>query len=137
MARAKPVNPTKMLSDLVPGDFFLYVARVTAVDATAGLDSDLYGPHRSKTASAHINIDGSMTGQLIQAPNVTPVSTIQADFAPVSVGDILENASTGETLVCRVSSISDTGEVLWSSSVNSTVTYTAGGDWNVIGHVDL
>ena len=125
-----------VLSDLRARQLFLYVGRVTAVDAVNGMDLDLYGPSRTKTATAHIAIDGTMTGQLAAAPNETPVMVVTANFAPISVGDILENVKTGETLVCRVSRISPKGVVMWSSSVNGTVAYTAD-NWNVVGHIDL
>ena len=125
-----------VLSDLRHGDLFLYVARVTAVDAVTGMDLDLYGPSRTITASAHINIDGSMTGQLAAAPNETPVTTVTAKFAPVSVGDIMQNTRTGETMVCRVSRINAQGVVLWSASPNGAVMYRAD-DWVVLDHVDL
>ena len=125
-----------VLSDLRRGDLFLYVARVTAVNAHTGMNLDLYGPSRTKTASAHINVDGSMTGQLTDTPNNTPVTTVKADFSPVAVGDVLENGKTGETVVCRWSGIQSNGAVVWSASVDQKVIYKTD-DWTVIGHVDL
>jgi len=122
------------LADLVPGDQFLFACSVTAVDQVTGLSLGLYGPGRALAATAVISPAGVMSGQLAAAPDQVPV-TIVTGFAPVSVGDVLENTA-GETLVARWSQISPDGTVTWSSSADHRVIYPAAG-WSVIGHVTL
>jgi len=86
-------------------------------------------------ADAQITPAGVITGQLAAAPALIPVQ-LATGFAPVSPGDILENAQTGETAVCRHSRITPEGGVLWSSSAAGRVVYPASG-WTVVGHIDL
>lgn len=123
------------LADVRRGDVFLAGVRCTAADQVAGLTVGLYGPHRDKMADGQIAPDGTITGQLAAAPGLIPVQLVTG-FAPVSVGDVLENAQTGETAVVRYSRIAPDGTVTWSSSAAHRVIYPAAG-WAVIGHADL
>jgi hypothetical protein len=123
------------LADLAAGQQFLFACQVTAVDQVTGISLALYGPGRIQAASAVISPAGAMTGQLAAAPNLVPV-TIVTGFAPVSVGDVLENAATGENAVCRWSQIGADGTVTWSSATSHQVAYPAAG-WTTIGHVSL
>jgi len=122
------------LADLQPGQQFLFACQVTALDPVAGLSLALYGPGRTEAATAVISPQGAMTGQLAAAPDQVPV-TVVTGFAPVSVGDVLQNGG-GETYVCCWSQISPDGSVTWSASADHKVTYPAAG-WTVIGHVTL
>jgi hypothetical protein len=78
---------------------------------------------------------GVMSGQLAAAPGQVPV-TVVTGFAPVAVGDVLQNDRTGETLVARWSQIGPDGSVTWASAAGHQVIYTAQG-WTAIGHVAL
>jgi len=122
------------LADLQPGQQFLFACQVTALDPVAGLSLALYGPGRVEAATAVIAPTGVMTGQLAAAPDQVPV-TVVTGFAPVSVGDILQNEA-GETVVCQWSQIGADGTVTWSASAGHRVAYPAAG-WTVIGHADL
>lgn len=122
------------LADVRRGDVFLAGVRCTAADPAAGLTVGLYGPGRSKMADGQIAPDGTITGTLAAAATLIPVQLVTG-FAPLSVGDILENARTGETAVVRYSQIQADGTVLWSSSAARRVVYPAAG-WTVISHVD-
>lgn len=122
------------LADLKAGDQFLFVAKVSAVDA-AGYHLDLFGPAAVIAGSAVIGPDGVMAGQLALPAAQVPV-TVVTGLVPVAVGDVLENARTGETMVCRWSAVAPDGTVTWSPSVSHQVTYPASG-WTVIGHIDL
>jgi hypothetical protein len=122
------------LADVRRGDVFLAGIRCTAADQVTGLTVGLYGPGRSKMADGQIAPDGTITGTLAAAATLIPVQLVTG-FAPVSVGDILENARTGETAVVRWSQIQADGTVLWSSSAARRVAYPAAG-WTVISHVD-
>ena len=121
------------LADLQPGQQFLFACQVTAVDQVTGLSLGLYGPGRVQAASAVISPAGVMSGQLAAPPGQVPV-TIVTGFAPVSVGDIMQSDSTGETMVCRYSQINPDGTVIWSASPGRKVIYPAAG-WSVISHV--
>jgi hypothetical protein len=123
------------LADLRPKQLILMIGRCIAVDAQTGMDMDLYGPGRNKVAGSHINLDGSMTAQLVAAPDQIPVSVITGAL-PFSVGDVLENEKTGETVVCRWSEIKPDGTAAWSSSVNRKVVYSPIG-WTVVGNVTI
>lgn len=122
------------LADVTPGTQFLFACQVTTVDAQ-GTALDLYGPGRTLAAVAVIAPTGVMSGQLSAPPDQVPV-TVVTGFAPVSVGDVLENQRTGETAVCRWSQISPDGTVQWASAAAHQVIYPAQG-WTVIGHADL
>jgi len=123
------------LADLQVGDQILYVGKVVSLDVVAGIGLTLWGPAAVQAATAQITPAGVMSGQLAAAPNLTPVTKVTG-FAAVSVGDILENTGTGETLACRWSQIDATGTAVWSASVDHKVTFTASG-WTVIGHIAL
>ena len=121
------------LADLKAGDEFLFVGQVTAADQVTGLSLTLYGPSGVQAAAAVIAPTGVMTGQLAAAPNLVPV-TIVTGFAPVAVGDVMQNDRTGETMVARWSQIGPDGSVTWASAPGHQVIYTAQG-WTAVGHV--
>jgi len=123
------------LADVRRGDVFLAGVRCAAADQVTGLTLGLYGPHRDKMADAQITPAGVITGQLAAAPALIPVQ-LAAGFAPVSPGDVMENAQTGETAVCRWTQIQPDGTVVWSSSAARRVIYPAAG-WTVIGNASL
>ena len=123
------------LADLQAGEQFLFACQVTAVDQVAGLSLGLFGPGRVQAASAVISPAGVMSGQLAAPPDQLPV-TMVTGFAPVSVGDVMQNSVTGETMVCRYSQINPDGNVIWSASPSRQVIYPAAG-WSIIGHVSL
>jgi len=122
------------LADLTLGQQFLFACSVTAADQVTGISLGLYGPGRVQAAAAVISPAGVMSGQLAAPPDQVPV-TLVTGFAPVSVGDVMENAA-GETLVARWSQISPDGTVTWSSSADHRVIYPAAG-WTNIGHLTL
>lgn len=123
------------LASLQINQQFLFICHVTSVDPTTGTELALYGPGRIQAATATIHPDGTMTGNLAAPPDQVPVNLVTG-MVPVSVGDVMENAVTGETAVCRWSQISDDGSVLWSSSPDHRMIYPAK-DWSVVGHVSL
>ena len=123
------------LADLRAGDEFLFVGQVTGLDPVAGLTLSLFGPASAQAGSAVISPAGVMSGQLAAAPALVPV-TIVTGFAPVSVGDVMQNNRTGETLVARWSQIGPDGSVTWASAASHQVVYTGQG-WTVVGHVTL
>lgn len=123
------------LADLRPGDEFLFACQVTALDQVTGLSLSLFGPASALAGSAVISPAGVMSGQLAAAPGQVPV-TVVTGFAPVSVGDVMQNDRTGETLVARWSQIGPDGSVTWASAAGHQVVYTGQG-WTVIGHVTL
>lgn len=122
------------LADVRRGDVFLAGLRCTAADQVAGLTLGLYGPHRDKMADVQITPAGAVTGTLAAAPALIAVQLVTG-FAPVSVGDVMQN-DAGETVVCQWTRISADGAVLWSSSAGRHVVYPAAG-WQIVGHVDL
>jgi hypothetical protein len=122
------------LADLTPGMQFLMACQVVAVDPVNGIALSLFGPASAQAATATISPAGAMTGQLMTAPDQVPVNVITG-FAPVAVGDVLENSGTGETAVCRWSQINADGTVAWASSAAHRVVYPGEG-WTVIAHVD-
>ena len=122
------------LADVRRGDVFLAGFRCSAADQQAGLTLGLYGPGRDKMADAQIAPDGTVTGTLAAAPALIPAQ-LATGFAPVSVGDVLQNGA-GETLVCQWTRIGGDGTVLWFASAAHHVVYPAAG-WTVAGHVDL
>ena len=123
------------LSEVNVGDQFLFACQVTSKDATTGIGLALYGPGRVEAATATIAPAGTMSGQLAAPPDQVPVNLVTG-FAPVSVGDVMENTVTGETSLCRWSQINPDGSVIWSSSPSHRVVYPSAG-WSVIGHVNL
>jgi hypothetical protein len=122
------------LADLAAGAQFLFVATVPAVD-DAGVHLDLFGPAAVAAGTAVIGPDGTLAGALALPAGQVPVTVITG-MAPVSVGDVLERAATGETAVCRWSRVGADGTVTWASASSGQVVYPAAG-WAVIGHVDL
>jgi hypothetical protein len=123
------------LADLAAGDEFLFIGQVTALDPVAGLSLSLFGPASAMAGSAVIAPSGVMSGQLAAAPNEVPV-TLVTGFAPVAVGDVLQNDRTGETLVARWSQIGPDGSVTWASAAGHEVVYSGQG-WTAVGHVAL
>ena len=93
----------------------------------------LFGPASALAGSAVIAPSGVMTGQLAAAPAQVPV-TLVTGFAPVAVGDVMQNDRTGETLVARWSQIGPDGTVTWASAAGHLVIYPAQG-WTRVGHV--
>lgn len=122
------------LAEVQPGDQFLFVCQVTALDPSTGISLSLYGPSSVKAADATIGIDGSMSGSLANTPDQLPV-TIVTGFVPIAVGDVLQNLKTGETVVCRWSQLQPDGSMLWSTAPTGKVVYTASG-WSIIAHID-
>jgi hypothetical protein len=122
------------LADLVVSDQFLFACQVTTKDVN-GLALALYGPGRVQAATALIAPSGAMTGQLASTPDQIPITKVTG-FVPVTVGDVMQNTVSGETLVCRWSQIGNDGTVTWSSSPSHRVVYSASG-WVPIGHVTL
>jgi len=122
------------LADLAVGDEFLFIGQVTALDPVTGLSLSLFGPASAQAGTAVIAPTGAMSGQLAAAPDQVPV-TVVTGFAPVSVGDVMQNDRTGETLVARWSQIGADGTVSWASAASHQVIYTAQG-WTTVGHVD-
>ena len=123
------------LADLQPGQQFLFACQVTAVDQVTGLTLGLFGPGRVQAAAAVISPAGVMSGQLAAPPGQVPV-TIVTGVAPVSVGDVMQSDSSGETMVCRWSQISPDGTVTWAAAPDHRVPYPAAG-WTNVGHVAL
>ena len=123
------------LAEVQPGDQFLFACQVTSLDPTNGIGLSLYGPASIKAADAAIHPDGTMTGNLAATPDQVPINIVTG-FVPISVGDLLENADSGQTVVCRWSQINPDGSVVWSASTTRRVVYPAVG-WTVIGHFDL
>lgn len=123
------------LADVRKGDVFLVGIRCTGAAVDTGLAVNLYGPGRNQMATGQIAPDGTITGSLATTPDQIPVQLVTG-FAPIDVGDVMENENTGETLVCRWSEIRPNGSVLWSASASRKVIYRASG-WTVVGHLDL
>lgn len=123
-----------VLTDLKVSDQFLYVAQVATIDQ-AGYHLTLYGPASLSAATALIDANGVMTGNLSQAPSATPV-TVVTGFVPVSVGDVLVSSASGETLVARAVWITAQGVPMWANTPDMKVAYPATG-WTTIGHVTL
>ena len=122
------------LDEVDTGQQFLFVCLAGTIDDT-GMVLSLYGPSNVLAATAKINADGSMTGQLMAPPDEVPVILV-VGFIPFSVGDVLMKDASGETMVCRWSSIATDGDTTWSASENHAVIYASDG-WSIIGHVDL
>lgn len=123
------------LAEITAGDQFLFACQAISVDPTNGLALSLYGPGSIKAADATIHPDGTMTGNLAASPDQVPVNVVTG-FVPISVGDILESSISGETVVCRWSTIKSDGTINWSSSTTHGVVYSATG-WTVVGHVPI
>jgi hypothetical protein len=122
------------LADVKTGDQFLFVCVTGTVDVN-GIALELFGPSNVLAASAQINPDGSMAGQLMAAPDTIPVSLITG-YVPFTVGDVLQKDASGETMVCCWSSIQPDGSTNWSASKKHEVIYKSDG-WSIIGHINL
>jgi len=129
-------NTSTRLSDLGPGDVFLFICRIKSVDATTGIGLALFGPSRVKAADAVIHTDGSMTGQLTATPDRIPVNIVTG-LTPINIGDVLVNDKTGETLVCRWSAVNPDGSVVWSASPAKTSSIYQASGWTIVGQVQL
>jgi hypothetical protein len=123
------------LADLTAGQQFLMACQVVSIDPTTGMTLSLFGPASAEAATAIIAPTGAMTGQLLTTPDQVPVSVVTG-LALLSVGDLLSNDVTGETMVCRWSQISPDGNSVWSSAPDHKVVYATSG-WTVIGHCNL
>jgi hypothetical protein len=123
------------LADLAPGEQFLMACQVVTIDPVIGMTLSLFGPASAQAGTAVIAPSGAMTGQLMTTPSQVPVDIVTG-LAPTTVGDVLTNDTTGETVVCRWSQITPGGQSVWSSSADHLVVYASSG-WTVIGHVSL
>lgn len=123
------------LADITVGQQFLFVCQATAIDPATGMTLALYGPSNVLAATAQIDTNGAMTGQLQSSPDTIPVSIITG-FTPFAVGDVIQRESSGETMVCRWSNIATDGTTTWSASEGHGVIYASDG-WSVIAHIDL
>jgi hypothetical protein len=122
------------LADLTAGQAFMFVAQVTAIDA-AGVHLSLFGPAQSAGGAALMDPTGALTGHLTSPATQIPV-TVVTQFEAVSVGDVLANAVSGETMVARAVTVQPDGTYQWSPAPSGGVIYTTGG-WGIIGHVSL
>lgn len=122
------------LADLTPGQAFMFVAQVTAIDGS-GTHLSLFGPASAAGGTALMDPAGALTGQLTTAPAQIPV-TVVTQFETVSAGDVLSNDATGETMVARAVTVQSDGSYLWSPAPSGGVVYKTDG-WTVIGHVTL
>lgn len=122
------------LSDLQPGQAFMFVAQVTAIDQ-AGTHLSLFGPASAAGGSALMDPTGVLTGQLTSPAAQIPV-TVVTQFVTVSVGDVLSNNTSGETMVARIVTVQPDGSYQWSSSPAGGVVYRTAG-WTIVGHVSL
>jgi hypothetical protein len=122
------------LSDLTAGQAFIFIAQVTAIDA-AGVHLSLFGPASAAGGSALMDPAGVLTGQLTSPAAQIPV-TVTTQFATISVGDVLSNNTSGETMVARAVQVQPDGSYQWSSSPAGGVVYRPEG-WSVVGHVSL
>lgn len=122
------------LADLQPGQAFMFVAQVTAIDA-AGTHLSLFGPASAAGGTALIAPGGVLTGQLTAPAASIPVQVV-TQFQQVTAGDVLANDATGETLVARAVTVQPDGTCLWSPAPSGGVMYKTAG-WTVIGHVSL
>jgi hypothetical protein len=123
-----------VLADLTPGQAFMFVAQVTAIDG-AGTHLSLFGPAEAAGGTALMDPSGVLTGQLTTAASAIPV-TVVTQFVAVSAGDVLSNNASGETMVARVVTVQPDGTYLWSPAPSGGVVYKTDG-WTVIGHVNL
>lgn len=122
------------LADLTPGQAFMFVAEVTAIDA-AGTHLSLFGPASAAGGTALMDPAGALTGQLTTPAAQIPV-TVVTQFETVGAGDVLSNDATGETMVARAVTVRPDGSYQWSPAPSGGVVYKTDG-WTVIGHVSL
>jgi hypothetical protein len=122
------------LADLGAGQAFMFVAQVTAIDS-AGTHLSLFGPASAAGGTALMDPSGVLTGQLTSAPADIPV-TVVTQFAAVSIGDVLQNDTSGETVVARAVAVQVDGSYEWSPAASGGVVYLTAG-WTIIAHVDL
>ena len=122
------------LADLQTGDQFLFACEVTSI-VSGTVNLALYGPGSVQAATASIAPNGVMSGNLAAPPNQIPVFIVTG-FAPFSVNDVVQNNTSGETMVVRWSGIDPDGIAIWSASADHRVTY-AGSGWTQIGTASL
>jgi hypothetical protein len=122
------------LADLKPGQAFMFVAQVTAIDG-AGTHLSLFGPASAAGGTALMDGNGVLTGQLTSPAAQIPV-TVVTQFATVTAGDVLSNDASGETMVARAVTVQPDGSCLWSPAPSGGVVYKTDG-WTIIGHVSL
>jgi hypothetical protein len=122
------------LADLKAGQAFMFVAQVTAIDQ-AGVHLSLFGPASAAGGSALMDPAGVLTGNLTSPAAQIPV-TVVTQYAAVSVGDVLANDGSGETMVARAVTVQSDGSYQWSPSPAGGVVYRTAG-WTIIGRVSL
>jgi hypothetical protein len=61
---------------------------------------------------------------------------VVTQFAAVSVGDVLSNDASGETVVVRWVTVQSDGSYLWSPAPSGGVVYKTAG-WTIVGHISL
>ena len=81
------------LADLAPGQAFMFVAQVTAIDQ-AGTRLSLFGPANAAGGTALMDPAGVLTGNLTSPAAQIPV-TVVTQFATVAAGDVLASDATG------------------------------------------
>ena len=123
------------LAGLTVGEAFILLARVAGIDGGIGMTLIFFGPDAGQQGTMVISPAGEFSGQLQADPSVIPVTTV-AEMNAVSVGDVLQNAVTGETAVARQVRIRPDGSYQWASSLTAAVWYGVGG-WTAIGQVSL
>ena len=123
------------LADLSVGDAFVLLSRVAALDQVAGMTLIFFGPDRQPQGQLVVSPAGVISGQLVNPANQTPVNPV-THFRVVSVGSVLVNQRTGETMVVRQVSIQPDGTYQWSPSLTQPVWYTIDG-WQLVGNVNL
>lgn len=118
------------LAGVTAGQQILFACQVTAIDA-AGYHLALFGPGAVAAGTVVIDSAGVFSGGLAAAPADIPV-TVVSGFAPVTVGDVMENTGNGETMVARASWVTPSGQCMWSPAPAGGVAYPADG-WQKIG----
>src|SRR5260221_623966 len=121
------------LADLVTGDAFILLARVTAQDQVTGDTLTYYGPGGQPQGTMTISPAGVFAGQLAAPAAQVPVQRVPV-FAAVSPGDVLQNTVSGETMAVRQVKIMADGTYQWAASPAGRVWYTLDA-WTVIAHV--
>ena len=122
-------------ADLVPGDAFILLARVSALDQINGMTLVFFGPDRQPQGQLAVSPAGVVSGQFANAANQTPVRVVN-NFRTIGVGNVMQNRRTGETVVVRQVHIELDGSYQWASSLTSPVWYTTD-DWQLVGNVNI